>query len=66
MLCHESVESYYNANFSALFYATSAKVNLTNQFTLDDFENMLPYEREIYMSMMQNKMKQIEEKLNKK
>jgi|AntRauTorcE11897_2_1112592.scaffolds.fasta_scaffold00400_22 hypothetical protein len=66
MLCHESVESYYTSNFSALFYATSSKVNITNRFTLDDLESMLPYEREIYLTMMQNKMKKIEEKINKK
>lgn len=66
MLCHESVESYYSGNFSALFYGTNAKrVNITNRFTLDDFENMLPYEREIYMSMMKNKIDEIEEKIKK-
>jgi hypothetical protein len=66
MLCHESVESYYSANFSALFYASSNRITITNRFSLDDLENMLPYEREIYLSMMQNKISQIEEKLNKK
>lgn len=65
MLCHESIESYFSSNFSALFYATPNKVNLTNRFTLDDIENMLPYEREIYLSMMQNKVAQIEEKIKK-
>lgn len=65
MLCHESVESYYTANFSALYFATNSKVNINNRFSLSDLENMLPFEREIYMSMMKNKLKEIEDKIKK-
>jgi hypothetical protein len=61
MVCHESVESYYTNNFSILFHPNH-NFKVSNNFTLDDLENMLPYEREIYLSMAQNLIKEIEAK----
>jgi len=59
MVCHESIESYYTNNFSILFHPNQ-NFNIMNNFTLYDLENMLPYEREIYLSMAQNLVKEIE------
>lgn len=64
MLCHESIESYYTNNFSALYGANG--LGIDNRFSLSDFENMLPYEREIYMAMMINRKKEIKDAHDKK
>ncbi len=33
-------------------------VGLVNHFRLEDLENMLPWEREVYMSLMSEKIKE--------
>jgi hypothetical protein len=42
-----------------------SRVQYNNNFSLDDLENMLPFEREIYMAMMQNKIKEVQDQLKK-
>lgn len=53
MMVHESLESYYTNNFHALFHKD---IGFVNKFTLGDYESMLPYEREIYMTMIMQKV----------
>lgn len=55
MLSHENIESYYTHNFHALFHRD---IGFKNHFTLSDWEGMLPYEREIYMTMMMGKIEE--------
>lgn len=61
MVCHESIENYYQDNFSILFHPNQ-NLNLNNNITLSDLEDMLPYEREIYFSMIKNLIKEMERK----
>lgn len=63
MLSHESIENYYQGTFDLLFY--DARAEIVNNFTLDDFENMLPYERDIYAGLIKNKVEKIMEKRKK-
>lgn len=59
MMAHESVESYYTNNFHVLFHKD---IGFTNNFRLEDIESMLPYEREIYMSLMMSKLEEASKK----
>lgn len=62
MLCHESIESYYSNNFSVLYnFHGDSRYQINNNITLDDIEDMLPFEREIYFSMIINKLKELQE-----
>lgn len=54
-MSHESVVSYYTNNFHALF---QKDLGFRNNFTLSDLESMLPYEREIYLTMMHQKIEE--------
>ena len=63
MMSHENIENYYNVNFDLLFYDERAEI--VNNFTLDNLEDMLPYEREIYTSLIKNKVEKIMEKRRK-
>lgn len=56
MMSHESMISYYSNNFHALFFKD---IGVTNNFTLADFEAMLPYERDIYMMLMKQKVESL-------
>lgn len=49
MLCHESLASMFKTNFTMMH---------TYGYSLTELENMIPWEREIYMSLL---LKQIEE-----
>lgn len=62
MLVHESIESYYTNNFHALFHKD---IGFSNNFSLEDWEFMLPYEREIYMTFMMAKLEEHSKKSNK-
>lgn len=62
MMAHESIESYYTNNFHALFHKD---IGFSNNFRLDDWESMLPYEREIYMTFMMSKIEDHSKKNNK-
>lgn len=43
-MAHESLASYYRINFALLQH---------HKYSLTDLENMLPWEREIYVSLLQ-------------
>jgi hypothetical protein len=42
-LCHESLENYYKLNFALMQY---------HKYSLTELENMIPFEREIYIFML--------------
>lgn len=52
-MAHENMESYYTNNFHVLFHKD---IGFANHFTLGDLDGMLPYEREIYMMLMNQKL----------
>ena len=43
-MAHESLENYYRTNFSLMQY---------HKYSLTELENMIPWEREIYDSLLQ-------------
>lgn len=59
MMVHESLSSYYTNNFHTLFHRD---IGFINKFTLSDYESMLPYEREIYMTMIMQKVEEYNKK----
>jgi len=53
MLGHESLESYYRVNFALVQH---------HKYSLTEIENMIPWEREIYLTLLDNYIKEEEEK----
>ena len=43
-MAHTNLESYYKINFSLMQH---------HKYSLSDLENMIPWEREIYVSLLQ-------------
>ena len=43
-MAHESLESYYKVNFALMQY---------HKYSLTELENMIPWEREVYLSLLQ-------------
>ena len=43
-MAHENLESYYKTNFALSHH---------HQYSLTELENMIPWEREIYVSLLQ-------------
>ena len=43
-MAHESLASYYKINFAILQH---------HKYSLTDLENMIPWEREVYVSLLQ-------------
>jgi hypothetical protein len=56
MLGHEDLETYYRTNFALIQY---------HKYSLTEIENMIPWEREIYLSLLENHIKEEEEKAAK-
>ena len=54
-LSHESLVNYYNTNFQLMQH---------HKYSLTELENMMPWEREIYIAMLLNFLE--EEKERKK
>lgn len=52
-LSDETVENFYNTNFTLMFYY---------HWSLGDIEGMFPYERTIYVSMIKNYQNQLQQK----
>ncbi|HAP31264.1 MAG TPA: hypothetical protein DCR01_04780, partial [Flavobacteriales bacterium] len=48
-LSHESLKSYYETNFAMIQH---------HKYSLTELENMLPWEREIYVGLLQNWIKE--------
>jgi len=42
-MAHESLESYYKTNFSLIQH---------HKYSLTELENMIPWEREVYLSLL--------------
>jgi len=43
-MAHEDLESYYKVNFALMQH---------HKYSLTELENMMPWEREIYLSLLQ-------------
>ena len=56
MLSHEDLESHYRINFALMQY---------HKYSLSDIENMIPWEREIYLALLENHIREEEEKAAK-
>lgn len=56
MMGHEDLESFYRINFALMQY---------HKYSLSDIENMMPWEREIYLSLLENHIQDEEEKAAK-
>lgn len=44
-MAHTSLESYYQTNFALMQH---------HKYSLTDLENMMPWEREVYVGLLQN------------
>ena len=56
MLSHEDLETYYRINFALMQY---------HKYSLSDIENMIPWEREIYLALLEKHIREEEEKAAK-
>jgi hypothetical protein len=54
-LSHDNIENYYRLNFSI--------IHNTKTFTLTELENMMPYEREIYISLLESAIQEENDKI---
>ena len=43
-MAHENLESYYKVNFALMHH---------HKYSLSELENMIPWEREVYLSLLQ-------------
>ena len=57
MISHETLESYYRINFALMQY---------HKYSLTEIENMIPWEREIYLSLLEQHIQEEEEKASRK
>lgn len=56
-MIYMNLETYYKLNFAMCEF---------RKWSLETIENMIPYEREIYTSLLQNHLEQEEEKAKNK
>ena len=56
MLSHDSVENYYKQNFAMIQH---------HKWSLTELENMLPWEREIYLSLLSKYLKEEKDQYDK-
>lgn len=54
MLCHDSLANMYNTNFALLHH---------HKYSLTELENMIPWEREVYVNMLIAHIKEENERL---
>jgi hypothetical protein len=57
MMSHEDLESYFRINFALMQY---------HKYSLTEIENMIPWEREIYLTLLEQHIQEEEEKASKK
>lgn len=55
-LCHDSLANYYKANFALMQY---------HKYSLVDIENMIPFEREIYVAMLMQYLEEEKQKIER-
>jgi len=56
-LSHESLSNYYKMNFALMQY---------HKYSLAEVENMIPFEKEIYVSMLINYLEEEKQRLQSK
>lgn len=56
-MSHQDLESYYRINFALMQY---------HKYSLTEIENMIPWEKEIYLTLLEQHIKEEEEKAAKK
>ena len=56
-MAHEDLESYYKVNFALMQH---------HKYSLTELENMIPWEREVYLSLLQQYIEEetLKERLN--
>ena len=54
---HDSLENYYKTNFALMQH---------HKYSLSDLENMIPWEREIYVSLLSNWIKEENDRIRLK
>jgi hypothetical protein len=54
MLCHDSLANFYNTNFALLQH---------HKYSLTELEEMIPWEREVYVNMLVKFIKDENERL---
>tara|TARA_B100000035_G_C20772408_1_gene453165 strand:- start:250 stop:423 length:174 start_codon:yes stop_codon:yes gene_type:complete len=52
-MAHMDLESYYKLNFSLIQY---------HKYSLTEIENMMPWERDVYVSLLRNHLDDEEQK----
>jgi hypothetical protein len=55
-LCHDSLANHYKANFALMQY---------HKYNLADIENMIPFEREIYVAMLMQYLEEEKQKIER-
>ena len=55
-MAHESLESYFKTNFALMQH---------HKYSLTELENMMPWEREIYMGLLSQWIKEENERIEK-
>lgn len=63
MLVHESLESYYRSNTSLMF---GLRGEFELRLTLSDFDAMLVFERDVYLMLIEARMKDLKAQLGSK
>jgi len=53
MLRYNNLDNYYSTNFSLMQH---------HKYTLSDINHMIPFERDLYVQMIINYLKEVEEK----
>ena len=56
MLSHDSLENYYKTNFAMMQH---------HKYSLEEIENMLPWEREVYIGLLTKFLEDEKERLKK-
>ena len=51
-MAHESLESYFKTNFALMQH---------HKYSLSEIENMMPFERQVYVSLLQQYMEQLKQ-----
>ena len=56
MLSYDSIENYYKTNFAMMQH---------HNYNLKELEDMIPWEREIYIGLLMNHLKEENEKIER-
>ena len=56
-LCHADLMAYYQVNFQLMHH---------NKYSLTEIENMLPWEREIYMALITSYLEEENERIKQR